>query len=65
VDAEDLGYSETEMRAKDWEAPLQPLSVTQEAWEDASEEEDLDSEGEGVPVEELALGNPAARELLG
>jgi hypothetical protein len=51
--------------AKDWEAPLQPISVTQEAWEDPSEEEDLDTEGEGVPVEELALDNPTARELLG
>jgi hypothetical protein len=64
VDPEDLGYSETEMTAKDWEAPLQPISVTQEAWEDPSEEEDLDPEGEGVPVEELALDNPTARELL-
>src|ERR1017187_4239735 len=64
VDPEDLGYSETEMTAKDWEAPLQPISVTQEAWEDPSEEEDLDPEGEGVPAEELALNNPTARELL-
>lgn len=34
------------------------------AWEDPSDEEDLDPEGEGVPVEELALDNPAAKELL-
>jgi len=64
VDVDDLGYSETEMTAKDWQAPLQPLSVTKEAWEDPSDEEEIDPEGEGLPIEELALDNPAARELL-
>ncbi len=63
VEVDDLGYSETEMTAKDWEAPLQPLSSTPEAWEDPGDEEDLDPEGEGVPVEEPALDNPAAKEL--
>ncbi|MGO8856150.1 MAG: DUF6763 family protein [Steroidobacteraceae bacterium] len=64
VEVDDLGYSETAMTAEDWAAPLQPLSGTQEAREDPSGEEDLDPEGEGVPVEELALDNPAARQLL-
>src|SRR5208337_64136 len=32
VEVDDLGYSETAMTAEDWEAPLQPLSGTQEAW---------------------------------
>ena len=64
VDVDDLGYSETAMTARDWQAPLQPLSVMQEAWDDPSDEEDFDPEGESVPIEELALDNPAARELL-
>ncbi|MGA2710593.1 MAG: DUF6763 family protein [Steroidobacteraceae bacterium] len=64
VVVDDLGYSETEMTAKDWQAPLQPLSVMQEAWDDPSDEDDFDPEGEGLPIEDLALDNPAASELV-
>jgi len=52
------------MTAKDWQAPLQPLSVMQEAWDDPSDEDDFDPEGEGLPIEDLALDNPAASELV-
>lgn len=62
VNVDDLGYSQTEMTAKDWEAPLQPLAATQEAWEDTSDEEESDPQGRGVPVEEL--DSPVAIRLL-
>lgn len=37
VEVDDLGYSQTEMRPEDWEAPLQPLRPPKEAWEDTTE----------------------------
>ena len=49
VDVDDLGYSETDMAAKDWDEPLQPLAAEAEAWEDSSDEEERDSEGESLP----------------
>lgn len=42
VEVDDLGYSQTDMRAEDWEEPLQPLAGRQpakEAWEDTSDSE--------------------------
>jgi hypothetical protein len=55
VEVDDLGYSQTEMRREDWEAPLQPLAVAcpaQEAWEDKGDSQDEEDEGESV--EQLA-----------
>lgn len=67
VEVDDLGYSETDMSTRDWEVPLQPLGAAEpvrEEWEETSETEDRDVEGEGVPVEGLALDDPAARARL-
>ena len=40
VEPEDLGYSETAMRAQDWARPLQPIRVEREAWEDYEADDD-------------------------
>lgn len=67
VEVDDLGYSQTEMTARDWAAPLQPLGVAEpakEEWEDTSDSDERDPEGEGVPVEGLILDDPVARERL-
>lgn len=54
-----------EMTTKDdWEAPLRPLPAAAEAWENTQDAEDDDPEGEGAPVEGLALDNPVAVALL-
>lgn len=63
VDVNDLGYSETDMAATDWDEPLQPLVAASEAWEDSSDEE-RDPEGEGLPVEDFVLDNPDAIQML-
>jgi hypothetical protein len=60
VEVDDLGYTDTEMSAADWSAPLQTLAPAAEAWEDTSEETERDPEGEGTPEEELASDNPVA-----
>ena len=49
VEVDDLGYSETAMEAKDWEAPLEPIRAGQEEWLDEREESERDPEGEGLP----------------
>ncbi len=64
VEPDDLGYSETGMTEADWSAPLQPLAPAGEVWEDMRDETERDEEGDGVPEEELALDNPAARANL-
>lgn len=51
VETDDLGYSETGMRATDWAQPLQALRVEQETWEDARPEDERDPLGEGAPIE--------------
>jgi len=57
VEVDDLGYSETGMRAADWAEPLQSFQPQPEAWEDETPEEERDPEGEGIPAEELATGS--------
>jgi hypothetical protein len=54
VEADDLGYSETEMQAADWAEPLQPFQPRPEAWEDETPEDERDPQGEGSPEEDLA-----------
>ncbi len=49
VAVDDLGYSETDMEAKDWEAPLEPIRAGQEEWQDERDESERDPEGEGLP----------------
>ncbi len=58
VEVDDLGYSETEMRAVDWAEALQPFQPQEEAWEDTTPEEERDAEGEGTMVEELTVDSP-------
>ncbi len=64
IETDDLGYCETAMTAQDWAQPLQPLRASQEAWEDTREEGERDPQGEGLPVEGLALDEPTARDRL-
>jgi hypothetical protein len=60
VEVDDLGYSETDMRAGDWDEPLQPFQPQEEAWEDETPEDERDPEGEGRPTElSLASGDAA------
>ncbi len=60
VEVDDLGYSETEMRAQDWKESLQPFRTTgKERWQDTTE--GGDAEVEGVPAEELLLIVPTQR----
>lgn len=49
VEVDDLGYSETDMEASDWEAPLEPIRAGQKAWQDEREQSQRDPEGEGLP----------------
>jgi hypothetical protein len=62
VDPEDLGYSETEMSARDWNEPLQPIPTRGEAWEDTTPRDEAEPLAEGPPSEESLQENPAAAE---
>ena len=64
VEIDDLGVTETQMTANDWSAPLEPLAVAGEVWEQTVDETEQDPEGEGAPEEELALDHPGARTRL-
>lgn len=64
VDVDDLGYSETDMAGTDWDEPLQPLAAAAERWEDPSDEEERDPEGEGRPIEDLVLDSAEAKQAL-
>ena len=57
VEVDDLGYSDTEMRAADWAQPLQPFQPQPEAWEDETPEDERDPEGEVSAAELLATDN--------
>ena len=63
VEVDDLGYSGTEMTAKDWSAPLQPFRATQEAWQDTTDDEVDAPEVERLPREDLVVDNSVARDL--
>ncbi len=65
VEVDDLGYSDTEMKPRDWAEPLRQVGMTETAledWEDAGEAEDADPEGDGVPAELFVEDEPVARE---
>lgn len=49
VEVDDLGYSETDMQAEDWEEPLESIRRGQEEWEDAREDSEKDPQGDGLP----------------
>lgn len=65
IETDDLGYSETEMTAKDWNEPLQPLTTQGESWEDTESEEERDALGEGTSVEPFASDVPEAEGRIG
>lgn len=64
VEADDLGYSETAMSEREWQEPLQPFATAAEAWEDTTDSEERDPEGEGTPEEPLTLDEPEASDKL-
>ncbi len=60
VERDDLGYSETDMTAADWEEPLEPYRPAAEAWEATAAEDEGDFESQ-ADLEELAqVGDPNA-----
>jgi hypothetical protein len=59
MDPEDLGYSETEMRAQDWSEPLQAFPSRAEAWQDTAEGES-GSLAQGQLSEEALIEQSAA-----
>lgn len=63
VPHDDLGYSETAMTGSDWEAPLQALAATEEAWESTTDGSDERLQVQGVPGEDLTVDSAAARDL--
>lgn len=66
VERDDLGYTETDMTSEDWAEPLETVHSVEEKEpsQDATAEDERDPEGEGAPVEELALDNPLAARRL-
>ncbi len=60
---DDLGYSETAMKGGDWEAPLQVLPVSEEAWESTSDGRDDLLQVQDAPREDLTADKVAARDL--
>jgi len=68
VEVDDLGYTETGMRGKDWTEPLEPFhdaATRQELWEDQTPEEERNPEGEESGTEDLARDQPIAGQRLG
>lgn len=63
VPRDDLGYSETAMTGTDWEAPLQALASTAEAWESRVDGSDELLQVQPVPGEDLRADSAAARDL--
>jgi len=60
VEVDDLGYTETDMSASDWSEPLQPFQPQEEAWQDATPEEERDPEDEGAMTEQLTGDRPVS-----
>lgn len=46
VQHDDLGYSETDMKAEDWQAPLETVRPAGEAWQDERDESERAVQGE-------------------
>ncbi|HVN43839.1 MAG TPA: DUF6763 family protein [Steroidobacteraceae bacterium] len=64
IETDDLGYSESDMTAADWQEIVQPLKVPEETWEDTEPEEERDALGEGQPAEPFAMDVPEAEERV-
>jgi hypothetical protein len=58
VETDDLGYSETEMKEKDWQETLEANPKPAEEWQDETAEEERDELAEGTPKEELYSSEP-------
>ncbi|HVW69090.1 MAG TPA: DUF6763 family protein [Steroidobacteraceae bacterium] len=65
VEVDDLGYSDTEMSAKDWEEPVEPLRVESEDRDVARDDDEREPDDEGLSDEELLLNDPVVRERMG
>ena len=61
---DDLGYSETAMKASDWEAPLQPLRVSGEDWESTTDYGENSLQVQTTPDEDLTADNAVARDKV-
>lgn len=62
VAVDDLGYSETAMKASDWEAPLQQLPVSGEDWESTAEDGENSLQVQTTPDEDLRVDSAVARD---
>jgi len=62
VEVDDLGYSETDMRAGDWSTPLEPFQAAAEAWQDPSQPQDGAPEVESLPREDVVVDSAHARD---
>jgi hypothetical protein len=58
VETDDLGYTETAMRRRDWEKPLEETGVEKEEWEDERPEGERDDDDEGGSEEDLYGTDP-------
>jgi len=54
IEVDDLGYSETDMAAADWTQPLEPFPPSQESWEDATPQDEPQTEREAGVAEGAA-----------
>jgi len=64
VVVDDLGYSETAMKASDWEAPLQPLQVSGEDWESTAEDGENSLQVQATPDADLSVDCAVARDQV-
>jgi hypothetical protein len=64
IERDDLGYSDTEMTAEDWRAPVEGAPPRREAWQETTPEDDNDEGDEGRPEEPYAEARAAARHKL-
>ena len=60
---DDLGYSDTGMKASDWGAPLQALPLVAEAWESTADGSDNLLEVQDIPNEDLTADSAVVRDL--
>ena len=54
VETDDLGYTETSMKRRDWEKPLEETGDEKEEWEDERPEDERDEEDQDDSSEDLS-----------
>lgn len=57
VETDDLGYTETSMKRRDWQKPLEETDDEEEEWEDERPEDERDDD-EGGSEEDLQGSDP-------